>query len=65
MSPFDKVMLLSIILIIVVVVLFCVVESNSMISYINIQFPYNVALLICDDGTTILDKQNAVYEVMV
>jgi len=68
MSPFDKIMLLSIILTIIVVVLFCVqmsIESSSMISYINIQFPYNVALLICDDGITILDKQSAVYEVML
>jgi len=54
LSPFDKIMLLSIILTIIVVVLFCVqmsIESSSIVSYINIRFPYNVALLICDDGT--------------
>jgi Sodium:neurotransmitter symporter family len=62
MSPFDKITLLSTILAIIIVVLFCVqmsIESSSMISYINIQFPYNVALLICDDGTTILGKESA------
>ena len=57
LSPFDKIMLLSIMLTIIVVVLFCVqmsIESSSLVSYINIRFPYNVALFICDGRTDLL-----------